>query len=151
MNVLERLGKSAENNHGLTLEPTQVREVVTVIQAMQMEIASQTVRADGVTRVAAVVLNELGGQVNIVPEMYADAEQYAVRAEWVYDEDDPESEVINVKLVKTEAAAFDVEVPEVQEASGAAASGDDDVVPLHSDSAGGRVDNRETDSDGEGS
>ena len=74
MSVFERLGKSAQNHHGMTLTPDQVREVVFTVQAMQVQIGEQALRADGVTRIAACALSELGGELNIVPDMYAEAE-----------------------------------------------------------------------------
>ena len=118
MNVLEGLAKSAENNHGRTLEARQVRELVTIMQAMQMEIGAQQMRADGATRVAAIALNQLGGRLQVVPEMYMEAEHYAVEVSW-----NEEGDVIDVTLTKDTPAGVDV--PGVSEDSG---SDDGDTV-----------------------
>jgi len=111
MNVIEALAKAAEQNHGRELQPRQVRELVTIMQAMQQEIAVQQARADGTTRIAAVALNQIGGRLRIVPDMYIEAEQYAVRVEW---NDDEEGDIIDVTLIK-ETPAADVGVSAVQE------------------------------------
>jgi len=120
MNVIERLAKSAGVNHGLTLEPTHVKEVVTILQGMQMQIASDQGRGDALTRILAVTLNQLGGAIDIEPELFADAEHYAVNVDW---DDEEEGAIIHATLTRS-----NLDVPEVQPQG--ETTGDGDVVEL---------------------
>ena len=146
MNVFQLLSKSAASGHGRELSPLQVREIVVTLQAMQHEIGSQSMRADGVTRIAAVCLNQLGGTLDIVPDMYAESEEYSVVVQWLEGEDE-EGDVIRATLTKDTAG--EVPVSEVQDDDGAADGSDSDVVQLHPDETGGRDVHRTPDVDGE--
>lgn len=145
--ILERLAKSAENNHGLTLSPVHVREIVTIMQAMQSEVHSQQMRADGVTRIASCALNQIGGKLDIVPSMYEEAEKYIVYAQW--EDDESEEGIIHVELQQEQEAGA-VAVPEVQPDSEAAGDSDGSAVPVLDDQGHQReTAEREDDTDGE--
>ena len=122
MNVIERLAQSAKVNHGLQLEPRNVKEIVTILQGMQMQIAADQGRSDALTRILAVCLNQIGGTIDIEPELFADAEHYAVNVKW--DEDD-EGAIIHATLTRSE-----VDVPEVPKDSEATSGGGSNLMPV---------------------
>ena len=122
MNVLEMLAASAQNNHGRTLQPTHVKEIVTILQGMQYQIASDNGRLDALTRILAVTLNQLGGALDIDPSLFAQAENYVVDVEWETEE---EGSVIHVQIRDA-----GVDLPEMQEEDEAAEGDLADVLPL---------------------
>jgi hypothetical protein len=139
MNVMEALAQSAKNRHGRTLSERQVQELVTIIQAMQMQIANDQGRLEAQTRILTVALEELGGDLLMPAEDFANAQQYIIDVEW-----DEEGDTIHASI-----RLADVGVPEVQD-DGAAASGDTvDTVPLHAGD-GGDGEDGEADADAEG-
>jgi len=139
MNVIEKLAKSAEVNHGLQLQPIHVKEIVTILQGMQMQIASDQGRSDALTRILAVTLNQLGGAIDIEPELFADAEHYAVNVDW---DDEAEGAVIHATLTRS-----NLDVPEVQDNGGTASDSEADVVPVPDATGGREEDRREPDPD----
>ncbi len=98
MNIIEKLAKSAEVNHGLQLQPTHVKEIVTILQGMQMQIASDQGRGDALTRILAVCLNQIGGAIDIEPELFADAEHYAIDVQW---DEEAEGAIIHATLTRS--------------------------------------------------
>jgi len=122
MNVIQRLAKSAESNHGLQLQPLQVKEVVTILQGMQVQIASDQGRGDALTRILAVTLNQLGGAIDIEPELFADAEHYAVNVEW---DEEAEGAIIHATLTRS-----NLDVPEVQPQGEATSVGEGDLLSM---------------------
>ncbi len=129
-NVLERLAKSAKNNHGLELFPTQVKEIVTIMQGMQYQIASDQGRTDALTRILAITLNQLGGSLDVHPDLFAEAEDYAIEVNWDDDEDVTEG-IIHVSLIRN------MGLPEVQEDGDTTSRADSSAVPVSDDQAGG--------------
>ncbi len=82
MNIFQLLAKSAENNNGRTLQPQQVREVVTVLQAMQYEIAEGGVRTEALTRFCVVLIDDVGGNLVMDGSDYVEAETRGLAADW---------------------------------------------------------------------
>ena len=124
MNVIEMLAKSAQNNHGRSFAPTQIREIVTIMQGMQYQIANDNARLDALTRILAVSLNQQGGALDIDAEVFADAENYAVDAEWDHEE---EGSTIHVSIRPN------VDMPPMPEEDEAAEGDLADVLPVFSD------------------
>ncbi len=122
MNIIEKLAKSAEVNHGLQLQPTNVKEIVTILQGMQMQIASDQGRSDALTRILAVTLNQLGGAIDIEPELFADAEHYAVNVDW---DEEEEGAIIHATLTRS-----NLDMSEVQPEGEAAIGGDVSELPV---------------------
>jgi len=140
MNVLEKLAKSAENNHGLELQAVHVKEIVTIMQGMQFQIANDQGRLEAQTRILTVALNQIGGALDIPTELFAEAESYIIDVEW---NDEGSNIRASIRLAN-------VEVPEVQEDSAASAGSGSSAVSVPADSAGGPDGDREADTDGEG-
>lgn len=136
MNVIEMLGQSFKNNHGRELSATQVKEIVTILQAMQMQIAQDQVQIDAQTRILAASLDQHGGALDISSTMYAEAEQYVVEVEW-----DNEKDVINARIK--------VAVPTVPAEDNAAEGSGVSAVPVPDDEDGGDLAGEE-DGDEEG-
>lgn len=139
MNVIELLAKSAESNHGREFEPTQIKEIVTILQGMQYQIANDQGRLDALTRILAVSLNQLGGALDIAAETFADAEHYIVDANWDHEE---EGSIVHVSIRPSK-----VEVPELSEDSGAAEESLDSQLSMFESEGGRALDNDEDDSD----
>jgi hypothetical protein len=87
-NVFQLLAESAENNNGRTLQPSQVREVVAVLQAMQYEIADLQVRGEALTRFTVVLTDHLGGDIVLDGEQYTAAETKGIQADWSEEGDE---------------------------------------------------------------
>lgn len=139
MNVIERLAKSAQNNHGLEIHPTQVKELVAIIQAMQMQIANDQGRLEAQTRILAVALNQVGGALDIIPDLFAEAERYAVDVEWSEEGDN----------IRASLRLADVVVPDVQQEGTAAANSDPGPVSVQPVDTGGRDESGEANEDGQ--
>lgn len=141
MNPIERLAKSVESGTGAMFDDKQVKELATILQAMQMQIASDQGKNEALIRILAVALNQVGGQLDIPVFMYAQAEKHIVDVEW-----SEEGDVIHASI-----RVADVDVPEVSEGAATASGSDSDVVRLHGSEAAGREDDdRGADSNGEG-
>lgn len=141
-NIIERLAKSAESNHGLQLQPVHVKEIITIMQGMQMQIASDQGRSDALTRILAVALNQVGGALDIEAELFAEAEAYSINVEW--DEED-KGAVIHATLTRGEMA-----VPEMQDDEQTTGGGGSNLMPV-SDTEDRREDGpTESDPDEEG-
>lgn len=130
MNPIERLAKSVENGTGAMFDEQAVKELATILQAMQMQIASDQGRNEALVRILAVALNQVGGALDIPVFMYAQAEKHVVDVEW-----SEEGDVIHASI-----RVADVGVSEVPETADTATGSDGDVVRLHSDEAAGRED-----------
>ena len=130
MNVFEKLAKSAENRHGLELQPTQVQELVATLQAMQLQIANDQGRTEALSRILVVSLNQVGGALNIPSELFAEAERYVIDVTW---DDNGEEIHASIRLA-------DVGVPEVPEDGAAAPISDGSAVPVHSGDSGQSTD-----------
>ncbi len=143
MNVIERLAKAAKVNHGLQLEPRNVKEIITIIQGMQFQIASDTGRMDALTRILAVSLNQVGGSLDIESELFSEAEHYAIDVQWDTEE---EGAIIHVRLTKS----TDVEVPEVPEDRKAADGGGSNLMPVSVGDGGREVPSVQDDPDERG-
>ena len=141
MNVFERLAKSAENRHGLELSARQVQELVATIQAMQLQIANDQGRLEAQTRILAVSLNQIGGALDIAPDLFAEAENYVVDVEWSEEGDN----------IRASLRMAGVGVPEVSQDDAAASEGDSGTVPVPADSPAGQPEpsDREADEDEE--
>lgn len=137
MNILQKLAKSAEVGHGLELAPVHVKELVTVMQGMQYQIANDQGRLEAQTRILAVALNHVGGKLDIESQLFAEAENYVVNVEW-----EEEGDVIHASL-----GLADVAVPEVQDQDEAAPVSAGSAVPVQSGDSGGDEDG-EADTDG---
>lgn len=137
-NIFERLAKSAENNHGLEIHPTQVRELVATIQAMQMQIANDQGRLEAQTRILAVCLNQIGGALDIPAELFGEAENYIIDVEWNEEGDN----------IRASLRVANVDVPEVQDDAAAASGSDGSAVPVSDGDSGGAEDGQ-ADEDGE--
>lgn len=140
MNILEKLAKSAENNHGLQLSPVHVKEIVTIMQGMQFQIANDQGRLEAQTRILTVCLNQVGGALDIPSTLFSEAERYIIDIEW-----DDEGDNIRASI-----RVADVDVPEVQEDNTAAPDSDSSDVPVSTNGAGGWPSDRERDLDEEG-
>lgn len=81
MNVLELLAKSAEANHGRKLEAPQVKELLTIFQALQQQALNSQARLEGLTRIA-VVQNQMLGDGRISESAFDEAEAYGLKIEW---------------------------------------------------------------------
>jgi hypothetical protein len=134
MNVIEMLGKSAENNHGRELSATQVKEIIVILQAMQMQIAQDQSQLDAQTRILAASLDQHGGALDISSTMFAEAERYVVEAVW-----DAEKDVIHARVA----------VPKVSEEDAATEGSGLSVVSVSDDEDGGSLAGEE-DGDEEG-
>lgn len=130
MNVFQKLAKSAESNHGLELQPIQVKELVTTLQAMQFQIANDQARAEALTRVLACALDQHGGALNIAATMFAEAENYVVTVDWSED-----GEEIHARVELAEVA-----VPELQEDGEPASGSDLNRLPVQDGDSGGPED-----------
>ncbi len=82
MNIFQLLAASAENGNGRTLQPTQVKEIVTVLQAMQYEIAEGMARTEVLTRINVVLIDDLGGHTIMDGSDYIEAETRGLKADW---------------------------------------------------------------------
>ncbi len=122
INVISLLAKSAEKGRGREFHASQIKEIVTIMQGMQFQIASDQGRSDALTRVLAVALNQLGGAIDIEPDLFVEAENYIVNVQW--DEED-EGAIIHATLQRT-----NVDVPSVQEDTEAASDDTTNVVPV---------------------
>lgn len=87
-NIFQLLAQSAQNNNGRTLQPTQVQEIVAVLQAMQYELAEMQVRSEALTRFSVVLIDHLGGDVVIDAEDYVNAETRGLEADWSEEGDE---------------------------------------------------------------
>ena len=130
MNVFQRLAKSAENRHGLELQPTQVQELVATIQAMQLQIANDQARLEAQTRILAVALNHSGGALDIAAELFGEAENYVVDVVWNEEGDQ----------IRASIRLADVDVPGVQEEGTATTEGDSSSVPVSEGDSGEQQD-----------
>ena len=138
MNVFEKLAKSAENNHGLELQALQVKELVTAMQAMQMQIANDQGRLEAATRILTQTVLRLGGELTVPQSDFIEAQEFVVEVEWNEEGD------INVAT-----RLADVAVSEVQDEDAAASGSDGSGMPLLSDD-GERAEDGVEDSDEEG-
>ena len=82
MNIFQLLAASAENGNGRTLQPTQVKEIVTVLQAMQYEIAEGMARTEVLTRLCVVLVDDTGGNLVMDSSDYIEAETRGLKADW---------------------------------------------------------------------
>ena len=82
MNVLELLAKSAEANHGRKLEAPQVKELLTIFQALQQQALNSQARLEGLTRIAVVLNSMAGGESTITEAAFDEAEDYGLQVEW---------------------------------------------------------------------
>lgn len=102
MNVLELLAKSAEVNHGRKLEAPQVKELLSVFQALQQQALNVQARLEGLTRIAVVQNQTLGGSLGVTETAFDEAEGYGLNVVW-----DDEGGTIEV-------TTYQVDVPDVQ-------------------------------------
>ena len=130
--ILQLLAKAAESNHGRQLTPQQVKEVVTILQAMQYEIAASHGRLEAQTRLLSILLNQLGGEIDISADLYVEAENYVVNVTW-----SDEGDTINAKLYG------ELEMSEMQEDSEATSSGAGSQLSLQLDEGGQQLDGSE--------
>jgi hypothetical protein len=108
MNVMEQLVKSANQNHGRTLQPAEVRAVVDGFQAMNQQMLVVEGRLDAVTRIVGVMLTRLG-PVAIQPAEFEEFENTAgFNVRW-----DEETDVIHVEPAQEEGPQGDLEVSEL--------------------------------------
>ena len=138
MNVFEKLAKSAENNHGLELQALQVKELVTAMQAMQMQIANDQGRLEAATRILTQTVLRLGGELTVPQSDFIEAQEFVVEVEWNEEGD------INVAT-----RLADVAVPEVSGEDEAAGGSAGSPVSVLAD-GGGQPEDGEENPDEEG-
>jgi len=119
MNIIELLVKAANNNHGRTLQPEQVRETVTYISALNNELQAVNGRLDALTKLMLVALSRLGGKITVQAHEFDEAAGDGFSVHW-----DEEGDTIEVKL-------DNLGVPEVQvEDNPADGESDGDSTPV---------------------
>ncbi len=119
MNVIEMLVKAANNNHGRTLEPAEVKEVVSSLNAMNNQMETVNSRLDGLTRITTVLIGRLGGKITMQPSEFDEADDRGFTVNW-----NEEGDYIAVEL-------DDVAVPDMQDEDEATDSEPDfDQPPL---------------------
>ena len=124
MSVIERLMQSAKNNHGRTLQPDEVGEIVEALAALQYYATEWEIKNEALTRVAAIALQRLGGGMILTPDEYDAAVSRGVELTW---DDDEEGGTIYAK-------AYQVDVPQVRpEDDTAERQIDGDMAPVPSD------------------
>ena len=125
MNVFEGLAQSAKNNHGRTLQPPQVQELVGVLQQMQLQISNDMTRMDALTRILAVAIHSAGGTLDIEPDTFGDAENWLTDVVWDEEEDGGTIHVTTRLAI--------VDVPTVQDDDQATGDSDIVLVPVSED------------------
>lgn len=135
MNIIEQLVKSANDHHGRTLQPDQVREVVSYLAAMDNQIQVLNGRLDALTRIALLTVSRLGGKVVLQSFEFDEADGDGFSVHW--DEEGDTIEVVldsvAVSEVQLDDGAADGEsvaglapVPEVSEAGAEAEASSDE-------------------------
>lgn len=106
-NVFTLLLKSATNNNGRSLQPSQVREVIDTIRAVQFEMAEMHIRTEQLTRFCVVLIDLLDGDLTIDADFYVEAERKGLTADW------------NEEGTEIALSTYEVDMPEVRDDDGA--------------------------------
>lgn len=102
MSAIESLSKSAANNHGITLQPMQVKEIMDTLASYQQAYMGAEYRLESLMYLAQVMLERHGGKVTLQSHELDDARDSAgFDVNW-----DEETDVITIELSR-------VAVPEV--------------------------------------
>lgn len=102
MSAIELLGDSVQQGHGRAFTHDQLSELVATIQHQQVELMNQYARVEALTRLAVVVVDQLGGKLTITPTAYEEAIKYGLDVNW-----SEEGDIIHVE-------SYEVVLPEVQ-------------------------------------
>jgi hypothetical protein len=123
MSAIQSLAKSAENNHGISLQPIQVKEVMDTLVSYQNAYQAVSGRLESLTYISTVLIERLGGKVNLQSHELDDASAGpGFDVSW-----DEETDVITIRL-------SEVAVPEVQLDDGTAEVSGADVAPVPEES-----------------
>lgn len=103
MHTVERLIKSGQNNHGITLQPGQVQELLQEFAVYAQANAAMEARIHTITAIAGVLIERAGGRTEVqVAEYEAFLQTEGIDVNW-----DEEEGVIHVEVAQ-------VAVPEMQ-------------------------------------
>lgn len=119
--TFELLVKAAQQNHGRTLDPEAVREVLSTVQAMNQRLMAAEGRLDALTRVVGVFLSRAGGVTTMTPAEFDDYDDQEFVITW-----NEETDVIEIR-------SQEVAVPVLQEDDGDSAPGAGSVAHVSED------------------
>jgi hypothetical protein len=113
----ENLARSAENNHGRTLQPIQVREIMGDVLGLQQELIATQSRLNAIVTVTGTMVRLLGGEVRLTAEQMDGPVGFNITP-------DEEGRWLDVHAVD------DVPVSEVQEEDEATIDSDGDLASV---------------------
>ena len=86
--LIEIIAKAAANNHGLTLQPAQVQELLGALAGQQTQLTTHQHRLNTATRIISVLI---GDEQHELPTSELDE---ALNGFWVYHDKDKEAIII---------------------------------------------------------